>query len=120
MNGHDITETERQRFNERKGALELQGYSVGYGGFPGGDPRNFLPDSECSEPSERHQWREDCAKWDQGENGGAFVNGTCVPLLGDDGQSYGHLMLAGYGLGTYLFFCPEDDDDTEEKLRDAA
>jgi hypothetical protein len=32
----------------------------GYGAFPGGDPRDFTPDEECSTPEEREAHRKAC------------------------------------------------------------
>ncbi len=37
---------------------------TGYGGFKGGDPNNFHPDSECSSPQEIAAWRKACKEWD--------------------------------------------------------
>lgn len=38
----------------------LADYSSGYGAFPGGDPRRFTPDPECSTPEEREAHRAAC------------------------------------------------------------
>ena len=37
-----------------------------YGGFYGGDPRNFSPDPECSTETERTAHAAACAEWDKG------------------------------------------------------
>ena len=37
-----------------------------YGGFYGGDPRNFSPDPECSTETERAAHAAACAEWDGG------------------------------------------------------
>lgn len=37
-----------------------------YGGFYGGDPRNFSPDHECSTETERAAHAAACAEWDKG------------------------------------------------------
>lgn len=37
-----------------------------YGGFYGGDPRNFSPDPECSTETERAAHAAACAEWDKG------------------------------------------------------
>lgn len=49
--------------------------SVSYGAFPGGDPREFTPDEECSTEEEREAWKAACAAWDRGEQ--VDVPGGC-------------------------------------------
>lgn len=38
-----------------------------YGGFMGGDPRDFVPDEDCSSPEEREAHRVACEAWSRGE-----------------------------------------------------
>jgi hypothetical protein len=51
-----------------------------YGLFPGGDPRKFIPDPECSTEQERKNHCRDCI---------AYTKNPKTKLIG------------GYGLGTY-------------------
>lgn len=69
---------------------------LGYGYFPGGDPRTFSPDPECSTESERAKHRRDCAKAEIG----AYVE------------------VGGYGLGTYKM--PKYDGVEGLRVIDAA
>lgn len=38
-----------------------------YGSFPGGDPRDFEPDPECSTEAEQNLHAADCDRWERGE-----------------------------------------------------
>lgn len=40
----------------------------GYGGFPGGDPRDFEPDPECTTEAERELYAEHCALAEAGSS----------------------------------------------------
>lgn len=79
-------------------------FFIGYGAFPGGDPRCFSPDKECSTEAERAQHAADCAAAATGKL--AFVMQAHV------WTEEGHLARAGYGLGTYRVSCdcPRDSD----------
>ena len=75
-----------------------------YGFFPGGDPRDFRPDEECSTEEEQAQWKADCEK--------AAATGEEQPSSGqvlrdDAGNFVGHIQRSGYGLGTYTMRNPE-------------
>lgn len=65
-----------------------------YGFFPGGDPRDFTPDMECSTPQEIALHKEDCAAWDLGDRprrpGCEWADGK-------------HIVRAPYGIGSYEF-----------------
>lgn len=88
---------------------------VGYGYYPGGDPRKFSPDPECCTVEENARWKAACEAWDRGETpdpGGPHVPlGHPLPdgvepvasIIGraEDGQTFGHHTVAHYGLGTY-------------------
>lgn len=98
---------------------------VSYGAFPGGDPREFSPDEECSTEAERAAHRAACDAWDRGEQiecvGGceerdvepgaeitagaaAIRNGAATATV-----SAGHVRIAWqtFGLGTYTFRDPQ-------------
>lgn len=78
-----------------------------YGFFPGGDPREFTPDPECSTEEERARWEADCAAWNRGER--PDVGPACTHHdLGDGAQAI--FTRSFYGLGTYLV----DWDEFEE------
>ncbi len=72
-----------------------------YGGFPGGDPRNFTPDRECCTPAEIAAWEAACAAWDRGEG---EDRGPSCATFGDGSTWTG----AGFGVGTYMVNPPID------------
>jgi len=67
-----------------------------YGHFPGGDPRAFSPDPECSTEAERAAHAAACAAWERGER--PTIDGPHRPL--PDGEE-GHMTVSGFGLGVY-------------------
>lgn len=81
----------------------------GYGSFPGGDPRDFTPDPECSTDEERKRHADDCAAWEAGQrptvktSGLEFVEaGTYKHRDGSPNRAgYAFVERAAYGLGTY-------------------
>ena len=75
--------------------------SIGYGFFPGGDPRNFTPDEECCSPEEILSWETACAEWNKGNE--VQVGASCVVASGM------LITIAPFGIGTYQF----DDDEGE-------
>ena len=66
----------------------------GYGPFPGGDPRRFTPDEECSTPGERERWKLACQEAERGEG---LDRAPHCQLMGDASNLLGH----GFGLGVY-------------------
>lgn len=78
---------------------------VCYGFFQGGDPRNFSPDPEASDPVEQEAHAAACARWEKGDT-------SPVPmpqcLRGDP-------KVVGFGLGVNSY---EDEEclDTAERL----
>ena len=64
---------------------------IGYGMFPGGDPRKFTPDPECATEAEIAAWREDCVRAAVGEE------------MPDRAPTHTCLMghATSYGLGSY-------------------
>ena len=80
---------------------------MGYGFFPGGDPRRFFPDPEASTDAERAKHKADCEAWDRGDM--PNVNDKAPHWTDKDGV-VAHVTPAGYGLGVY------DEDDDEDEL----
>jgi hypothetical protein len=72
---------------------------VGYGFFPGGDPRNFSPDPDCSEPEERANWERDCKLFEE--------NGQPQSAAGQWVSENMHITFGKYGLGSYTIPNPE-------------
>lgn len=70
---------------------------TGYGFFPGGDPRTFTPDPECSTESERAAWASDCERFERGEQ--IFTRTSCYFERTDAGVNI--VTPSGYGQGTY-------------------
>lgn len=91
-----------------------------YGGFHGGDPRNFHPDPDCSTEEERANWRKACADFTSAEARGEH------PVLGDthsigrteDGRFLFHVACNPFGLGTYTYREPALDA-IHERIRAA-
>lgn len=102
--------------------LEQQQASHGYGYFPGGDPRSFDPDPECSTEEERAAHKAACEAWERGERPEGPRHVFCSPeeaaeklaAGGFDAATIGHegarLQPSGFGLGTYHMHDEEADD----------
>lgn len=71
-----------------------------YGAFPGGDPREFTPDPECSTEAEREAHRRACAIWDAGAQIGDH-RPAHVWVADEHGNVVGHVARCVYGCGTY-------------------
>jgi hypothetical protein len=91
----------------------------GYGYYPGGDPRKFSPDPECSTDEERARWKAACEAWNRGETpdpGGPHIPiGSPLPAGAEPvlaNLSMGHVTVAHYGLGSYEmeYECGDDPD----------
>jgi hypothetical protein len=80
------------------------GWIMGYGYFPGGDPRNYSPDGECCSPEEIAAWKAACNRWNLGEKTDEGRSGTVVEINGVPGFACGHR----FGIGTYRIPCFED------------
>lgn len=66
----------------------------GYGYFPGGDPRNFFPDPECSTDKEREDHKAACDAWDAQQK--SEPESPAGEWTGNI-----HLLHGKYGLGSY-------------------
>ncbi len=69
---------------------------IGYGAFPGGDPRRFSPDPECSTGAEREAHRVACARWDAG-----YRDEYPTHYFAQEGSTILHVNRSAFGLGTY-------------------
>ncbi len=78
---------------------------IGYGFFPGGDPRNFTPDEELCTPQEIEAHRSACEAMDKG--GVIDAPSGCIILPGGV-----FLNISRFGMGTYSI----DDDDDEDEI----
>ena len=83
---------------------------VGYGGFKGGDPRNFTPDHECCSATEIAAWKEACARWTSAELRGETLEAEPLQPCVVDG-----VAGAGwkFGIGMYVI----EREQTWEALR---
>ena len=75
---------------------------MGYGFFPGGDPRDFHPDGESCSEEEIKAHKEACARWDAGEVKDEGHSGVIIPL-----PNNGVAIACGhrFGIGTYTLPC---------------
>ena len=89
--------------------VRRQASDVGYGFFPGGDPRAFVPDPDASTEAEREAHRIDCERAERGEG----------PLTktGHEIQGAAMVHFSGYGLGTYTMEDPAMQDVAERLER---
>lgn len=93
----------------------LQG-EISYGGFYGGDPRNFHPDYECCTPEEIARWKEACEKAEQLE---ADRNLPCPSFWIRTEHGHAHVNCQPFGIGTNVetiatFFEPAEHDYEDE------
>jgi hypothetical protein len=71
-----------------------------YGFFPGGDPRDFTPDTESCTPEEIARWKADCELVERGEPIDASHSCEWHEL---PGGGLAHVLAPRYGIGVYLF-----------------
>lgn len=71
-----------------------------YGGFAGGDPRDFVPDEECSTPEERAAHKAACEAWERGE--GEPMPPSCRWESLPNGTTQ-HSQRNYFGLGTNTY-----------------
>lgn len=77
--------------------------TTGYGAFPGGDPRLFDPDPECSTPEEREAHRKACQEADAMEARGEVPDWPSAHSFGQVGNFGVHIASSMFGLGTYAY-----------------
>jgi hypothetical protein len=95
------------RLREIADRLRSEGEHPVYGYFPGGDPRDFSPDPECSTDEEQAAWRAACEAWESGVK--HDVGGPCQ--WAGDKDAVVKTTTSHYGLGTYVM-----RDETMSKL----
>jgi hypothetical protein len=93
--------------------VRRQAEDVGYGYFPGGDPRLFSPDPEASTEAEREQHRVDCERAEQHL---PPLTRTGREVMGEGDRAI-DVHFAGYGLGTYTMEDPAMQDIAERLER---
>lgn len=84
---------------------------IGYGFFPGGDPRDFTPDSECCTAEEKAAWKEACEQWNRGEK--VVCEGSHRWLVDREGNVIGTATVSGFGIGIYTYDEEEYFETTE-------
>lgn len=109
MSAPDLTETIGE-LRDLLADLRHEADQVGYGVFPGGDPRTFSPDPDASTEAERKAWADDCARVERGER--PITETRC-----DLSKPIGRMMRSGYGLGTYTMEDPQAKDWAERLER---
>lgn len=77
---------------------------IGYGFFPGGDPRKFKPDEELCTEDEMKSWAVACAQWEIGNE--VAVGSSCIVAGGMI------VTISTLGIGTYEFEWDDPDDDS--------
>jgi hypothetical protein len=94
---------------------------TGYGGFNGGDPRNFHPDAEECRPTELEAHRKACEIWNESEAKGETPEPEKCPsgwIYNDEGEVIAHVLRMPYGIGVYTIshetlFEPIEYDEEE-------
>lgn len=85
------------------------GESTGYGYFPGGDPREFCPDPECSTEEERANHKRACELFENGKVDTVDGNHHW-PIMNKEGEPIGWTTQSPFGLGTYSTTDPAAQD----------
>lgn len=70
----------------------------GYGNFQGGDPRDFVPDPDCSTAAERAAHKAACEAWERGEQ--EPVEGSHREEAKDGALVVSHRAVYGLGVQT--------------------
>ena len=79
-----------------------QSYEYNYGPFPGGDPRDFLPDEDLCTDDEKARHVAACVEWAEGIG---VDRGPSCKFLGDSS------VITGTGFGIGIMRHPRTDDD---------
>jgi hypothetical protein len=85
-------------------AVEDLAEDQSYGGFLGGDPRDFDPDPECSTEEERATHKRDCEAM---AAGGQALMPSSYSWEELPSGGIAHVARAGYGLGINTLRDPE-------------
>jgi hypothetical protein len=97
--------------------IRVQAEESSYGHFHGGDPRNFSPDPESSTEAEQAAHLAACAAWSSGDH--TPLPGPHRPFDAEDGRVYGHVTMAGFGLGVNTY-TDEDALDWADRIERCA
>lgn len=95
----------------------------GYGMFPGGDPRRFVPDGESSNtPEEVASHKAAVLAWNaadaKGETLDPVVGAAHGQLVNKAGMVEGSFIAcgtAGFGMGVYTYECDDPGCDEDER-----
>lgn len=82
-------------------------FELGYGFFPGGDPRDFTPDYEMCSPEEIERWKVDVALAEAGFTVVTPPSGQWI--YDQDGKPVMHILAPKYGMGTYQYRLQDED-----------
>jgi len=74
-----------------------------YGGGTTEDPRDFVPDEECSTEAERALHAGACAAWDRGERPESPLGHTFEMVEHEGKQCPAHVARNPWGLGTVTY-----------------
>jgi hypothetical protein len=111
-----LDEREVEQLRAIADRIRDQGEHVGYGYFPGGDPRNFTPDPECCTEQEIKNWERACELMAEGKIDEASGQHHW-PIIGKDGDVIGHTTSCPFGMGTYSL--PDPDAQALARQLDA-
>lgn len=84
---------------------DMAAEQLGYGFFPGGDPRLFIPDEQCATEEEIANHQAACEAMERGEAVDQSPAGET--LRSESGEYLGHITFSKFGLGTYRYQDPE-------------
>lgn len=113
----------RRMLGKLENIISSEAESITYGFFPGGDPREFTCDPECSTEEERAAHATDCEAWNAWEAMGETADPPALSV------KHGHsttreadgtvvsVKWAGYGLGTCRWVDKERAELAEEIRR---
>jgi hypothetical protein len=95
----------------------------GYGGFNGGDPRDFHPDAECCSAKELEAHKKACELWDSAEAKGEKPSPERCPsgwIYDDSGKFVAHVLRMPYGIGIYQIRIETEfeADDEQERMEE--
>lgn len=101
----DEVKATRKLLRDARNMLILRGEEASYGGFHGGDPRDFHPDYECSTEEERAAHAAACVAFAEAEARGEkpVLGDTHQSAYDDDGRLIFHVAHNPYGLGTMVY-----------------
>lgn len=81
------------------------GITSGYGFFPGGDPRDFSPDTESCTDEEINAHAEECGRWERGERADEGHSGRIADVETKHGRGVALVCGHRFGIGTYTMKC---------------